>query len=149
MRFSDIHLRTIFTSNISSINHENYLENYLSESLFSSIRNQWVNQTLPNSVDFKDIYPGYNWYYAGEVFTLMSRDLRSPTRCLCYIQPPSLPSKYSELSIFYRSLGWLKIQINSYSPSATYMRQWTGSALVQIMACRLIGAKPLPEPILT
>ena len=28
------------------------------------------------------------------------------------------------------------------------MRQWTGSSLVQVMACRLFGAKPLPEPIL-
>ena len=28
------------------------------------------------------------------------------------------------------------------------MRQWTGSALVQIMACRLFGTKPLPEPLL-
>ena len=28
------------------------------------------------------------------------------------------------------------------------MRQWTGSALVQVMACRLFGAKPLPEPML-
>ena len=34
------------------------------------------------------------------------------------------------------------------SPSAAYMRQWTGSSLVQLMACRLIGAKPLPEPVL-
>ena len=28
------------------------------------------------------------------------------------------------------------------------MRRWTGSSLVQIMACRLLGAKPLPEPML-
>ena len=28
------------------------------------------------------------------------------------------------------------------------MRQWTVPALVQIMACRLIGAKPLPEAML-
>ena len=35
------------------------------------------------------------------------------------------------------------------SPSATYMHQWTGSALVQVMACRLFGAKPFPEPMLT
>ena len=28
------------------------------------------------------------------------------------------------------------------------MRQWTGPALVQIMACRLFGAKPLPEIML-
>ena len=27
--------------------------------------------------------------------------------------------------------------INSFPPSATYMRQWIGSALIQIMACRL------------
>ena len=37
---------------------------------------------------------------------------------------------------------------NSSPPSATYMRQWIGSALVQIMACRLFGAKPLSKPIL-
>ena len=28
------------------------------------------------------------------------------------------------------------------------MRQWIGSALVQIMACGLFGAKPLPKPML-
>ena len=27
--------------------------------------------------------------------------------------------------------------------------QWTGSTLVQVMACRLFCAKPLPEPVLT
>ena len=32
--------------------------------------------------------------------------------------------------------------------SAAYVCQWTGSASVQIMACRLIGAKPLSEPML-
>ena len=38
--------------------------------------------------------------------------------------------------------------VNSSSPIAAYMRQWLGSALVQIMACRLFGAKPLSEPML-
>ena len=38
--------------------------------------------------------------------------------------------------------------INSPPSSAAYMRQWTGSALVQIMACRLFGAKPISEPML-
>ena len=28
-----------------------------------------------------------------------------------------------------------------------YVRPWTGSALVQIMACQLFGTKPLPGPI--
>ena len=35
------------------------------------------------------------------------------------------------------SMCWL------ISPSAVYMRHWTGSALVQVMANRLFGAKPM------
>ena len=38
--------------------------------------------------------------------------------------------------------------INLPPPSASYMHQWTGSSLVQVMACRLFGTKPLPEPML-
>ena len=38
-------------------------------------------------------------------------------------------------------------RVNSSSPSAAYMRQWTGSSLVQVMACRLFGVKQLPEPM--
>ena len=38
--------------------------------------------------------------------------------------------------------------INSSPRSATYMRQWIGSILLQIMACRLFGAKPLSKPML-
>ena len=38
--------------------------------------------------------------------------------------------------------------VNSSPPSAAYMCQWTGSALVEIMACRLIGAKPLFQSML-
>ena len=38
--------------------------------------------------------------------------------------------------------------INSFLPSAGYMRQSIVSALVQIMDCRLFGATPLPEPTL-
>ena len=41
------------------------------------------------------------------------------------------------------------IPVNSFPSSVAYMCQWTGSALVQIMACHLFGAKPLPDPILT
>ena len=41
---------------------------------------------------------------------------------------------------------WL---LNSSSPSIAYIRRWTGSTLVMAMACRLFGAKPLSESILT
>ena len=41
-----------------------------------------------------------------------------------------------------------QIKVNSSPPSAAYMRQWTGSALAQIMACCLFGTKPLSKPML-
>ena len=44
---------------------------------------------------------------------------------------------------------WHWSDINSSPPTAAYMRQQTGSALVQIMACCLFGAKPSPEPMLS
>ena len=37
---------------------------------------------------------------------------------------------------------------NSSSPCATHICQWTEWQLIQAMACRLFGAKPLPEPVL-
>ena len=45
-------------------------------------------------------------------------------------------------------LELLQFCMNSSRPSVTYMRQWIGSALVQIVACRLFGAKPLSKPML-
>ena len=42
----------------------------------------------------------------------------------------------------------LWVAFNSLRPSDAYMRQSTMPSLVQIMACRLVGAKPLSEPML-
>ena len=39
------------------------------------------------------------------------------------------------------------IMIKPSPPSATYMHQCTGSALVQVMAWRLFGAKPSSKPM--
>ena len=44
---------------------------------------------------------------------------------------------------------WSSCVVDSSPPSGAYMRRWTGSALAQVMVCRLFGAKPLPEPMLT
>ena len=41
-----------------------------------------------------------------------------------------------------------KWQLTSSPPSDVDMRQWIGSSLVQVMACRLFDAKSLPEPML-
>ena len=38
--------------------------------------------------------------------------------------------------------------INQFTPSAAYMRQRNGPSLVQVMTCRLFGAKPLSGPML-
>ena len=46
------------------------------------------------------------------------------------------------------TISLLYFSFNSSPPSAAYMGQWIGSALVQIMVCRLFGTKPLPEPML-
>ena len=40
------------------------------------------------------------------------------------------------------------VVINLSPSSPAYMRQWIGSALLQIMACRLFGVKPLSKPML-
>ena len=45
-------------------------------------------------------------------------------------------------------VGGGMIEANSSPPNNAYMRQWIGSALVQIMACRLFGAKLLSKPLL-
>ena len=39
--------------------------------------------------------------------------------------------------------------LDSFPPSAAYMRRWTGSALVQIMACRVDAVMTLSQPMLT
>ena len=49
----------------------------------------------------------------------------------------ALPSAYS-----------FAIRFNSSPTVAAYARQWTGPTLVQVMACRLFDAKPLPETML-
>ena len=54
-------------------------------------------------------------------------------------------SKHFKLTLYLPG----DIELTLSPPSAVYMHQSTGSALVQIMACRLFGAKPFPEPMLT
>ena len=55
---------------------------------------------------------------------------------------------YTEWSLFWLIVYVQHAPIVNLCPiSAPYMRQWTGSALVQVMACRLSGDKPLPKPV--
>ena len=57
---------------------------------------------------------------------------------------------YVKLIHIIAGICWFQLcQCNTFHsspPSAAYMRQWTVSTLVQVIACRLFSAKPLPEP---
>ena len=55
-----------------------------------------------------------------------------------------------EMEVFFMSLDNdnSSAGINSLRPSDAYMRRWTGPSLVQTMASRPVGAKPLSEPML-
>ena len=45
--------------------------------------------------------------------------------------------------------GCVTANVNLLRPRDAYMRQWSGPSLIQIIACRLLGAKPLFELMLT
>ena len=59
----------------------------------------------------------------------------------------SLNTHSSDALIIHHKVSCKQYGLNS-SPSAAYMRQWTMPPLVQVMACRLFGANPLPGPVL-
>ena len=55
---------------------------------------------------------------------------------------------FSILKNYYNLASWSNGKLNSVRPSDAYMHRSTRPLLVQLMACRLVGAKPLSEPIL-
>ena len=60
-------------------------------------------------------------------------------------KPSSKPMMVSlTMHIFVTWPRW----VNSLRPGDAYRHQWTASSLVQVMACCLTGAKPLPEPMI-
>ena len=75
---------------------------------------------------------------------------------LIYVYFPSLINIHchtkKEIMLYFQAqccaIYKVTLRVNLSPPSAVYMRQWTGSALFQIMTCHLFGAKPLPEQML-
>ena len=57
--------------------------------------------------------------------------------------PPA--ERQSQLPKYLLSRVCTTINGNSSPHCAAYMRRWIGSALLQIMVCRLFGTKPLSE----
>ena len=58
-----------------------------------------------------------------------------------------LRSCTKSLMCSYKGINCFVVSLTHFPQRRMDMRQWTGSALVQIMACRLFGAKPLSELI--
>ena len=56
-------------------------------------------------------------------------------------RPPA--ERQSQLPKYLLSRVCTTINVNSSPRSAAYVRRWIGSALLQIMVCRLFGTKPL------
>ena len=57
----------------------------------------------------------------------------------------SMSFPYGDKHVTYE---WYYFFNSLISPSAAYMRQWIGSALVEVKAFRIFGAKPLSQPML-
>ena len=57
-------------------------------------------------------------------------------------------TRFPSTAFFNQLAERLGAKLSSSPPSPAYMRRWTGSALLQMMACRLDGTKPLSESIL-
>ena len=96
----------------------------------------------------KNHSPAYNFTPTVTKFCVMWEGLSLPHdtkfgNCRCKIVDSRSFHSWS-LIHGLRWTGLIKV-----GPGAAYMRQWTSSSLVQIMACRLLGAKPLPEPMLS
>ena len=87
-----------------------------------------------------------------------AKPLAEPVLIIRRLEPSETQRNFNKTEVYFMAVHlWIspaKWQpfcsdpSNSSPPSAAYMRRWIGSALVQIMACRLFGAKPLSKPML-
>ena len=66
-----------------------------------------------------------------------------------YIWSPEYHFHTGGFHSLWISVPLLALSVNPLRPSDPLMRRQTSSTLVQIMACRLFGAKPLSKPMLT
>ena len=87
-----------------------------------------------------------SWF--NSCFKLMQKNLHWYACCLWFPQIKYLNKLQTVCLQIFSEFIVLLFWINSFSPSAVNVCQWYGSALVQVIAYRLFGAKPLPESML-
>ena len=79
---------------------------------------------------------------------LIAIQTRQNTQCIVVRSWNGVTIKVSKCAISSNAHHRNENMVNSSPLSNAYKRQWIGSALVQIMACRLFGAKPSSKPML-
>ena len=121
--------------------HENYMEELAKCTIFLSLYG-WT-------------YIAYTtWKIVGNATNASHRFTRDQTMFVpLWVSYPIL--KCSDLNLRWETRLYLwamatrvTCHINSSRSRAAYMHQWIGSELVQIMICRLFGAKSLYKPMM-
>ena len=113
--------------------------------IFRNKHKLYFNQNT--TISYDEAFDNISYKMAAIIFSL---------QCVCWTWYLILPCLMSLFTLYICLLVWdvvksrnrLSASFNLSPPSAAYMRQWIGSALVQIMACRLFSAKPLSKPML-
>ena len=119
----------------------------------------WCHNSLDDITANQGIWHTDNVFVAHQISGLVQDCSISSALAVEILQSCMKPSKWN--TVGHQAITWISVDqpigewmsecfylINSSPPSATYMRQWIWSALVQIMACPLFCAKPLSEPML-
>ena len=116
---------------------------------YGIIRPQWFNSYTPSAAY---VTLGTLMTSAVYLFHTAERMLRTIIMQNSRLIQTCSPSKIVEVWINRFCIGyhwWRRLQPTSSGSPVWYMHQWTGSALIQSMACHLFGSKPLPGPMLT
>ena len=82
-------------------------------------------------------------YYSECVWLLMCNEAHCQ---FCYWKKPLRTDVSRSRPLSRRCIRYIDVLNTRFAVSAAYMRQWIGSALVQMMACRRFGTKPLSKP---
>ena len=117
------------------------------------VKNQWCSARLDEIYMFYDNGWHRHCWLSGTQISGLRQWLISRYRNPLSVEFFSITGiLFDIVNIAWYVMSFLDIEIvhvvNLSPPSATYMHQWTWSSLVQVMACCLFGANPLPDPML-
>ena len=114
-------------------------------SSFTNVCHQWnTYNPIRKRASLHNHYLHCDMYITDCILSSLKYHFNRPVNCVRLSQQHSS----RDIDFMLRDVTYDVTTVNSLPPSAAYMRQWIGSALVQIMTCRLFGTKPLSKPML-